>query len=240
MISERSIAGREKAVSVAKMKFVAISDTHGDHHHLTLPPGDVIIHAGDISANGKLEQVEDFIHWFDALDYPHKILIAGNHDWYLDTHAALFAKLLSTTSITYLNDSGVKIDGVSLWGSPITPVFFDWAFQREHGEAIASHWRLIPENTQILITHGPPHGIMDLVPENDGSLSNAGCKQLLKRVQAISPVVHLFGHIHEGFGEYRAGGTRFLNVCSMNSSYRLQNPAVVFEHTPDSAQSPER
>lgn len=213
------------------MKIVLISDTHGDHRKLELPAADTIVHAGDLSAHGDPEEVREFIKWFDQLDYANKLLIAGNHDWYMESHSDLIAEELARSSIHYLNDSGVVIQDIRFWGSPITPVFFDWAFQRQQGDEIAEHWALIPKDTQILITHGPPYGIMDLVPEQDGSLSHAGCHRLLQRVQDLQPDLHIFGHIHEGFGELELAGTRFLNVCSMNSNYQIHNPPVVVEYS---------
>jgi len=215
------------------MKFVLISDTHGDHRKLSLPAADTIIHAGDISADGDPDEVLDFIHWFDELNYKNKLLIAGNHDWHMETHAQEMSDKLAASSIHYLHDSGVEIDGIRFWGSPITPEFFNWAFQRKQGAEIAAHWDLIPDDTEVLITHGPPYGIMDKVPENDGSLSHAGCSRLLNRIRDVQPALHIFGHIHEGFGERKIDGTHFFNVCSMNSAYQLQNPPVVLHYSSD-------
>jgi len=212
------------------MKFVFISDTHGDHRHLSLPVADTIIHAGDISAEGDADAVRDFVRWFDELDYKNKILIAGNHDWHMESHAEEMSCELAESSIHYLRDSGVVIEGIRFWGSPITPEFFNWAFQRKQGDDIAAHWELIPEDTEVLITHGPPYGIMDRVPEQDGTLSHAGCSRLLKRVREVQPALHIFGHIHEGFGQRNIDGTRFFNVSSMNSTYQLHNPPVVLNY----------
>lgn len=214
------------------MKFVLISDTHGDHRKLQLPHADTIVHAGDLSADGDPKEVRDFIAWFDALDYTNKILIAGNHDWHMQTHAAEMASVLAESSINYLFDSGVEIDGIRFWGSPFTPEYFNWAFQCKQGDEMDLHWKKIPENTHVLITHGPPYGIMDKVPEDDGTLSHAGCARLLRRIRTIKPALHIFGHIHEGFGEQKVDETHFYNVSSMNSAYKIHNPPVVLSYSP--------
>jgi len=200
-----------------------------------LPAADTIIHAGDVSADGDPDEVTDFINWFDALNYKNKILIAGNHDWHLERHAEQMSRELASSSIHYLLDSGVELNGIRFWGSPITPEYFDWAFQRRQGDEIAVHWDLIPDDTDVLITHGPPYGIMDKVPELDGTLSHAGCSRLLRRIQQVQPELHIFGHIHEGYGERKIDSTRFFNVSSMNADYQIQNPPVVLHYSGKSA-----
>lgn len=223
------------------MKFVVISDTHGDHRQMTVPAGDTIIHAGDMTANGRIGEVQDFIQWFDGLAFDHKLLVAGNHDWYLESDAAAFSELIESTSIHYLNDTGVVLDGIRFWGSPVTPEFFDWAFQCKPGSDIDRHWQLIPPLVDILITHGPPFGVMDQVPQEsnkdpaaenvtmDCVSVNAGCRSLLERVREVAPIFHIFGHIHEGYGQQTQDNVRFINAASMNAQYRLCNPAVEFE-----------
>jgi len=97
----------------------------------------------------------------------------------------------------------VEIEGVRFWGSPWQPWFFDWAFNLERGEEIRAKWELIPDDTEVLITHGPPQGHGDMTSRGEG----AGCADLLARIRQVKPRYHLFGHIHEGYGTSTDGVT---------------------------------
>jgi Icc-related predicted phosphoesterase len=207
------------------LKIVAISDTHGQHDNLVLPKGDMLIHAGDVSRRGREAEVMDFIEWFAAQDYEHKIFIAGNHDFYFERAAADEIEKIIPNNIIYLNDSGVTIKGINIWGSPITPWFYDWAFNRDRGEAIRGHWDLIPLNTNILVTHGP---VMDILDKTiDGR--HVGCEDLLGKVNEIRPALHICGHIHEAYGIEIKSGTQFINASVLDERYQLVNEAVVVE-----------
>ena len=118
---------------------------------------------------------------------------------------------------------------MSFWGSPITPRFLDWSFMRDPGAQIESHWNLIPESTDVLITHGPPFGILDEVIRRDGGLEHVGCHSLLSRVRSIAPSYHLFGHIHEGRGRVEENGISFCNVSTMDERYRILHSPVVID-----------
>lgn len=209
------------------MKFVTISDTHGQHSKLRLPKGDVIIHAGDISARGREAEVLDFLAWFAQLDFEHKIFIPGNHDFYFERMPDEDVRKIIPENVIYLNDSGVAIEGIKIWGSPISPWFYDWAFNRHRGADIRPHWDLIPSDTDILVTHGPVWGILD---ETTSGLK-VGCQDLLDRVRAIQPKYHICGHIHEAYGQVFDGGTTFINASVLNVNYALVNAAVEFEIT---------
>ena len=148
------------------MKIIAISDTHGLHSQLKLPPGDILIHAGDISVKGTERETVGIMNWFSQQDFKHKILIAGNHDFYFERMPFEEINKMIPAGIIYLNDSGIEIDGITFWGSPITPEFMNWAFNRKRGNEIAKHWKLIPKNTDVLITHGPPFGKLDTNANN--------------------------------------------------------------------------
>ena len=125
-------------------------------------------------------------------------------------------------NITYLNDSGVTIEGIKFWGSPVTPWFHNWAFNRV-GEEITKHWDLIPADTDVLITHGPPKGILD---ETVHGRLHVGCGHLLKKVLEIKPKVHVFGHIHEARGVHEEAGIKFINASCVDLRYELyyENP----------------
>ena len=209
------------------MKIVFISDTHGQHRKLkNLPKADLIIHGGDVSKLGKAHEVEDFIHWFLRLDYAHKIFIAGNHDFYFEDYSPDFIQKKLTSNCHYLCNSGVEIEGVKIWGSPVTPTFFNWAFNVDRGKPIQKYWNMIPSDTDILLTHGPAGGILDRTTSN----INAGCDNLLKTVNKVKPKFHLFGHIHEAYGKEKVKETTFVNGSLMNDDYNLVNNPWEFEY----------
>ena len=208
------------------MKLVIISDTHGQHHDLIVPEGAILIHAGDVSRKGGREEVEDFLKWFSRQPHEHKIFIAGNHDFFFEqTSKEEIAKLIPA-NVTYLFDSGVQINGINIWGSPISPWFYDWAFNRHRGAEIQSHWDLIPKNTDILITHGPAFGILDRTLRGD----HVGCEDLLTTIKAIQPKVHICGHIHESCGIWVDNGITHVNASVLNVHYDLVNEPVELQY----------
>jgi Icc-related predicted phosphoesterase len=207
------------------MRFVTISDTHGQHEALQLPPGDVLLHAGDVSGRGKPEEVLSFVNWFAVQPFEHKIFIAGNHDFYFEKETAVNIQAILPEGITYLNDSGTTINGIHIWGSPVTPWFFDWAFNRQRGADIQRHWDLIPANTDILLTHGPVYGILDQTTRGE----RVGCQDLLAKVRAIKPRFCICGHIHEGYGMEERDGTVFINASVLDERYRLVHEPVEFD-----------
>ncbi len=207
------------------VKFVAISDTHCRHLNLKLPKGDVLLHAGDISYKGEKKEMADFLQWFGKLNYTYKIFIAGNHDFFFEKAKPADIESMVPKDVIYLNDSGININNISVWGSPVTPWFYNWAFNRYRGAAIKKHWDMIPANTDILITHGPAFEFHDVVVNG----TNTGCKDLLHRIKELKPKVHVCGHIHEGYGNTLIGATRFINASVLNESYELVNKPVVFE-----------
>ena len=154
------------------MRLVCISDTHGDHDGLFLPSGDVLIHAGDLSAHGTGGEVLAFMRWLGRQPFEHRICIAGNHDTFMEDNLEQVAAFASDNGVVLLNDSGHNIQGVEFWGSPITPRYFDWSFMRDPGEPIEYHWRQIPDTVQVLVTHGPPLGVLVQVRREDGTTEN--------------------------------------------------------------------
>lgn len=170
------------------MKIVFISDTHEQHDRLVnLPEADMIIHGGDITNRGKVQEVEEFIEWFASLNYKYKVFIAGNHDFYFENYAWYEIQERLPEGMYYLCNSGVEIEGIHIWGSPITPTFYNWPFLRDRGAEIMREWEKIPsENLDILITHGPPAKVLDLCA--NGSI--VGCEDLLSKIEEIKPKYH--------------------------------------------------
>ncbi len=194
------------------MKLVFISDTHNLHRHYglqpwgLLPDGDVLIHCGDVTTYGTGEEVQQFLYWVSNQPHKHKIWIAGNHDRCLDFDSQYLGRL-NPNGIVYLQESGIEINGVKFWGSPYTPDHCDFAFQLHNQEE--ERWAKIPTDTDVLITHGPPFGILDVGHD----LPHAGCDRLLNHVlDRVRPKVHAFGHIHEGYGCRLVGDTMFINA----------------------------
>ena len=207
------------------MKIIAISDTHTKHQDVIIPPGDLLIHAGDVTKMGNKEEVEDFLNWFKDQPCTYKIFIAGNHDFYFETATDEEIAALIPDGVTYLNDSGIEIEGISIWGSPITPWFYNWAFQRHRGKKIEKHWDLIPEGTDILVVHGPPHGILDKTRFG----AKAGCERLTEAIQFIQPKISIFGHIHEDRGMLKKKGTTYINAAVVDLSYEVKHKPYIIE-----------
>ncbi len=207
------------------MKLTFISDTHSLHRQIKLSGGDLLIHAGDVCNRGTEGEVLAFIQWFEKQDYVHKIFIAGNHDWFFEEYSDNYIRKLLPESVYYLNDSGIEINKVKFWGSPIQPTFFNWAFNRERGAEIDQHWQKIPSDTDILITHGPPFGILD---KTVGNL-NVGCEMLRKKVDALQPKIHVFGHIHEARGILEQNNTTFINAATADIHYKMVNLPINVE-----------
>src|SRR5437879_6118763 len=181
---------------------VCVSDTHGRHDRLELPPGDVLVHAGDLTYDGTLDEVRELNDWLSRLNrtYRHKVVIAGNHDFCFQEQARRARPLL--THATYLEDEAVTIDGVTFYGSPWQPWFCDWAFNLPRGPELAAVWAKIPADTDVLITHGPPQGILDRTHRGE----DVGCLDLLNRGYEVRRRLHGFGHIHEAVGRVAIDG----------------------------------
>ncbi len=207
------------------MKIVAISDTHGLHNQLQLPKGDLLLHSGDVAKRGSEQEIIAFLNWFSQQDFQYKIFIAGNHDFFFEQTPVSAIAALIPENVLYLNDSGVTIEGINIWGSPVQPRFFNWAFNRDRGADIDQHWQLIPENTDILLTHGPPKGILDKTFQGLA----VGCEMLLNRIEQIQPKYNIFGHIHEAYGQVTKNNIHFINASVVNLRYMVVNPPVVFE-----------
>lgn len=209
------------------MKLGFISDTHTYHKRLRgLESIDILIHAGDVCMRGTEAEAIDFINWVNQVDVKYKVFIAGNHDFYFEKTPSRIIRERLTENTFYLNDDGITIEGINIWGSPIQPWFRDWAFNRQRGEDIKRHWDLIPDNTNILITHGPPFGILDRTDSGE----RVGCEDLLECVERIKPKYHVFGHIHEDYGLKDKEFTSFINASVLNEHYHLVNDPVVLEY----------
>jgi predicted phosphodiesterase len=199
-------------LGVSTIRIVALADTHSWHSDLAVPDGDVLIHAGDLTRIGTAAQLAEVADWLRALPHAEKIVVAGNHDFGLQRQPAQSRALFQ--GLTYLEDRERVTHGLRIWGSPWTPEFCDWAYNLPRGAAIDARWRLIPAGLDVLVTHGPPHGYGDRIYDGE----RVGCRDLLRHCMEKRPRLHLYGHIHEDRGEWEAGGVRFVNVTTAEST----------------------
>jgi len=217
------------------MKVCVISDTHNQHRRMEkFPDADTIIHCGDFS--NRENQMYDFLGWFSELPYKNKILIAGNHDYGLEDSIALeaFKQTSHTLGVNYLHDSGIEIDGVKFWGSPYSNQFGDWAFMGNDIELQMQNWDYIPEDTQVLITHGPAKGLGDEVyqmssHERDPHVGSASLRMTVERLPELTH--HFVGHIHEDQGIHLHPENKFItyNACSWDYYTNSLKEPFVFD-----------
>lgn len=223
------------------MKILTISDTHSLHHKIPkdyFVDADMIIHAGDCTNQGYLEEIKDFLNWFNDLDYKYKLFIAGNHDFGFEEKPEKVKEILNDyPNIIYLQDSSVEIEGIKIHGSPQTPYFYNWAFNCARNQQdsltynkplIKHYWDMIPNDTNVLITHGPPYGIGDFVPYRSGEY--VGCKDLLDVVYNLPDLkLHVFGHIHCSYGGGFRDNKYFINASCCNERYEPIQKPIIFE-----------
>ncbi|WP_417885226.1 metallophosphatase domain-containing protein [Zunongwangia sp.] len=207
------------------MRLVILSDTHGKHHELQLPEGDILIHCGDITEGGSKREIIDFLNWFSSLPHTHKIFIGGNHDFELEKLPNKKIQDLIPENITYLQDSGITIKSYRFWGSAYTPGEANWAFHKDRGKQIKKTWDKIPNSTDVLITHTPPYSILDEINNN----IHIGCEELLKNVINIKPKIHCFGHSHNEYGQVKLGDTNYINSAILDNRMRVMNPVFSIE-----------
>jgi Icc-related predicted phosphoesterase len=207
------------------MKIVCISDTHNQHWKVDLPSGDILIHGGDLTFNGTAEEIKNFNSWLEKQKekFEQIIVIAGNHDFLFERSPEIAKKII--TNACYLENSGLIYKNINIWGSPISPRFMDYAFNRERGKEIKKYWDMIPSNTDILVIHPPPFGILDKIYSG----LSVGCEELLKAIYRVKPKLVVFGHIHESHGYIEKNGIKFVNASSLDLMYRFVNKPVTID-----------
>lgn len=212
------------------MKICAISDTHEQEDDIKIPECDVLVCAGDITYNGSVKAYQKFADWLKNQPAKRKLIIFGNHDTARSEKQHII-NLITEAGGTYLEDSGVEIDGLYFYGSPYTPTFGSWAYMLPRGEMLKKKWAVIPEKTNILVTHGPSYGILDEAPRGwYGGFENVGCQDLLNRIKQLRELkVHIFGHIHNSSGIMYQDELCFINAAICNEQYKPVNPVRVIE-----------
>jgi len=197
------------------MELVLLSDTHNGHDGLQIPPCDILVHAGDWSRHGTLDEAAAFFRWYGSQPARVKILTAGNHDFVAGREPETARALAREHGILWLIEEGADVLGLRVWVSPYSPRHGEWVFQAERGEELRRHWEPIPRDLDLLVTHSPPHGVCDRIVKGE----HVGCADLLDIVRERPPRLHVFGHVHEAFGEARVEGipTRFVNASNFVS-----------------------
>lgn len=209
--------------SASAIRIVAIADTHGFHHRLQIPDGDILIHAGDLTDVGRLQQLADVAEFLHRLPHKHIFVVAGNHDFCFERQPEAARRLMGRC--VYLHDETVDIEGLTIHGSPWTPEYKHWALALPRGEALVAKWDMIPAETDILVTHAAPRGIGDAV----GDGTHVGCDDLRDAIDRVQPTLHIFGHIHHSAGIYRRGASTLINASICNEAYRPVNRALVLD-----------
>lgn len=206
---------------------VATSDTHGRHGEVPMPDGDILIHAGDSTRVGGLDEFMRFAEWMNAQKkYKHRIWIAGNHELSMED-AANKKEILSLfdDDVIYLENEGVELEGIHFYGSPFTPEFFNWAFMKDDSD-LAAEWKKIWDSVNVLITHGPPYSILDKNNRGDA----CGSQSLYEHVKLLPHLTHhIFGHLHHSHGYEEIDGMHFHNVCALDDAYRYKNPPQIIQ-----------
>lgn len=228
------------------MKIACISDTHDRHNEIVLGGGDLLIHAGDATMNGTKSQLTNFVLWLAKQPYTYKVWVAGNHDWGMEYDQTAYeswcgrrmreVKQLTETrnfiqelckhhNISYLNNSGVQVEGFNIWGSPDQPAFCGWAFNRSH-KYLEEHWQIVPEDTNILVTHCPSYGILDTLENGD----MVGDVALMKKINILPSLkLHVCGHIHPAHGTFQVGDLTYVNASILDDRYQVHNQPITIE-----------
>lgn len=234
------------------MKIIAFSDIHANFSKSIKKEIDsiienndieVIICAGDFSSNNI--NFYSFLEYFNSFNVKNKIIVAGNHDIDLtNQNSSMNKHIMKEMNIIYLEDSEVIIDGIKFYGTPWTPTFMNWAFMKDDLE-LSNIFDNIPEDTDVLISHGPPYGILDetkIIEKKRKSIYNNfdyKIKETIKSVGSISLLeevnkrknikYHIFGHVHTGYGYKNIENKNFYNVSLLNDFYKFQNPPTLIE-----------
>lgn len=215
------------------MKIVAISDVHCRWKNLIIPECDVLISTGDYSFQGQPDVVLHFHEWLGQQNAHHIISVQGNHEVWVEKNfgAAKAIAEGACPGVYFMQEGPIEIGGVKFWCASVTPWFHDWAWNVRRGPDIKRHWDLIPEDTNVLLTHGPPYGILDIVPYADGTpKERAGCHDLKDRIAIVKPDIHIFGHIHHSHGQHHEDGTSYYNASICDEQYAPTNPVTVIDY----------
>jgi Icc-related predicted phosphoesterase len=210
------------------LRLVCISDTHNQLEKVKIPEGDVLIHSGDFTMGGTLKEISKELLLFGKLPHKYKICIAGNHDWLFELQPKIAQQICLDNNIIYLENSSTIIETIKFYGNPKTKWFFDWAFNLpKDNSKTKQEWDKIPEDTNVLILHGPAFGVVDRLLSGHP----VGCPMLFERLQQLKDLI-LFqcGHIHSaGNRTELVNNTLCINASVCTEQYKPINKPLVFD-----------
>ncbi|MFT7642949.1 MAG: Icc-related predicted phosphoesterase [Pirellulaceae bacterium] len=206
------------------MKLVIISDTHAQHDELRVMRGDVLIHCGDFCDGFRIDEndLANVDRWFGTLDFELILVVGGNHDFVAQKRRSEGTSVFSNA--VYLEDESYQFGGVNFYGSPWVPELDKWAYYLPDAD-LRDAWARIPSDTDVLITHTPPFGILD----RTRSGNQVGCPFLRSAVAELNLRVHCFGHVHSRYGQHDESSVKFINASSVDSNYSIRNIPMVVE-----------
>jgi Icc-related predicted phosphoesterase len=215
---------RRTSTGKSPLRLALLSDTHQLHRQVEVPDGDVLIHAGDFTMfSESMEAVVDFNDWLGELPHRYKIVVPGNHEYFLEADPS---ERFMLDNANVLINEGIQIEGLRLWGSPVTPMY-GGAFGLSSAKDRKRLYAQIPPNIDVLVTHGPPFGILDTAISG----LHEGCPELLDAVEQVRPKLHVFGHIHGAYGVFKAEHTTFVNASWLGPHDDPDKAPFVFEMT---------
>lgn len=211
------------------MKVVIFSDTHFNPVPISLPECDLALFCGDCSFPGKRQEFESFIDWFEQQPAGQKAMTPGNHDWYCAREPVKAKEYAAAKGVNFLIDEGADLCGLKIWGTPYQPLFCNWAFNVTDYHALDNHYDLIPNGLDFLITHCPPHGVLDMTPINSfhSRPEHVGSGRLSLAIKRAEPRFNVFGHIHNGYGTRLMSTTTFINASICTEEYEPTNKVII-------------
>lgn len=218
------------------IRICCLSDLHGNL--IDVPECDLLILAGDLCHNHNDYRWYGRVlkPWIDETAERCKIIaVAGNHDWAFQEDPEIIPEM----NWSYLEDSGIEWNGLKIWGTPWQKRFYDWAFNADEPDMKAK-WDLIPDDTDILVLHGPPYGYGDKVSrrpygadydeEKWPEAEHVGSPSLTERIKSLKNLkLSVAGHIHSGYGVYKIGESTFVSASLVNERYQPVNTPIVLE-----------
>ena len=208
------------------VKIACIADTHHKFEKIEVPKCDILLHAGDCLYDGTYTEWVAFLVWFSTQPAKHKILIPGNHDFYIQNNPKKARAAAALMDIIILIDEEITVEGLRIYGTPWCPKLKYWAYYADD-KKLAAKAKAIPLGVDIVLTHSPAYGVLDQV-----GLRKTGWTQLTKRLKVVKPQLHVCGHIHEGYGERLKNGIIHINASSCNVRYKPINAPVEIELAP--------
>ena len=209
------------------LRLVCISDTHNQLQNVEVPDGDILIHSGDLTNGGTLQEMATQLTFFGQLPHKIKLYVSGNHDFLAQEFPNVVNDMCKEHGITLLNNKAKTINGIKFYGNPTTPLFGGWAFMvKRDSPEMEQVWKQIPSNTNVLITHGPAYGKLDFLP----GAGHLGCEKLASRIVKLNHLLlHQFGHIHFRAGVEVVENTWFANASTCGENYAPTNLPIVFD-----------